>query len=384
MLHCMRCLWSITMNCWKTKSLLHHCLTGFVLLICLLTPFLLFSYYEHMSGRALPAKKQPSYSVEEFKSGKIETNLLSTFLKTEVHKLSTLKDIVMMKIPNVHLSKDLGHQSEPYFKYIVNEANKCQESHPFLVLLVPCAPGYIEERKAIRKTWGNEKLVPGIKIVRIFLLGITAQPESELQQAIMEESRHYHDIVQQEYLDSYMNLTTKTIMGMKWVATYCPHTSYVMKADCDVFVNTKYLVHHLLKPDMPPRQDYFTGYLMRGYAPNRNTESKWYMPPELYPGDLYPVFCSGTGYVLSGDLAKKIVDISLNIRQLPLEDVYVGTCLSALGIAPVAPPKEFDFNHWRVSFSICQYSHLVTSHGFQPAELIKYWILLQKHKHYAC
>ncbi|XP_069070468.1 beta-1,3-galactosyltransferase 2-like [Pleurodeles waltl] len=384
MLRWMRRLWSITVNYWMTKSLPHHCLTGLLLLICLLAPILLFIYYGHIPDRAVSTKKQTVYGVEEFQSGKTETNLLGTSLKIAHRILSHLKDTVLVNVFMIPPSKDHRHKNEPHFKYIVNEPDKCKESRPFVVLMVPCSPAYTEARQAIRKTWGNETLVPGTRILRIFLLGIPAQSESKLQQAIIEESRHYNDIVQQEYLDSYINLTIKTIMGMHWVATYCPHTSYVMKADCDVFVNTEYLVHHLLKPDMPPRQDYFTGYLMRGYVPNRNNESKWYMPLELYPGNLYPVFCSGTGYVLSGDLAKKIFDISLNIRQLPLEDVYVGVCLSALGIAPVAPPKESDFNHWRVSFSTCQYSHLVTSHGFQPHELIQYWNLLQKHKHHAC
>ena len=89
-------------------------------------------------------------------------------------------------------------------------------------------------------------------------------------------------------------------------------------------------------------------------------------------------------YVFSGDLAEKIFKVSLGIRRLHLEDVYVGICLAKLRVDPVPPPNEFVFNHWRVSYSSCKYSHLITSHQFQPSELIKYWNHLQQNKHNAC
>lgn len=276
---------------------------------------------------------------------------------------------------------------EPY-EYILNEPNKCRDHTPFLVLLVATEPGQREARDAIRQTWGNESVAEGLGMVRLFLLGIRntsnrAEGE-ELHRSLSAESQVYHDIIQQEYLDTYYNLTVKTLMGMHWVATYCPGVNYVMKTDSDMFVNTEYLIQKLLRPGTQLRRRYFTGYLMRGYAPNRNKNSKWYMPPELYPSERYPTFCSGTGYVFSGDMAAKIYRASLSIRRLHLEDVYVGICLAKLRIDPTPPPNEFLFNHWRVSYSSCKYSHLITSHQFHPNELLKFWHHLQSNKHNAC
>uniref|UniRef100_A0A3B1JN24 Hexosyltransferase n=1 Tax=Astyanax mexicanus TaxID=7994 RepID=A0A3B1JN24_ASTMX len=225
----------------------------------------------------------------------------------------------------------IARQNKPY-NYIINEAEKCLKDDPFLVLLIAVKPQYVEARDAIRQTWGNESVAGGLGFVRLFLLGV------------MEGDQ-----------DSYYNLTIKTLMGMHWVATYCSGASYVMKTDCDMFVNTEYLIQKLLNPSVPPRKKYFTGYLMRGYAPNRNKHSKWYMSPKLYASELYPTFCSGTGYVFSGDMAGLIY-----------RDVYVGLCLAKLRIEPIPPPNEFLFNHWRVSYSSCKYSHLITSHQFLP------------------
>ncbi|XP_026230253.1 beta-1,3-galactosyltransferase 2-like [Anabas testudineus] len=273
------------------------------------------------------------------------------------------------------------------FHYIINEPGKCADKQPapFLVLLIATEARQVEARNAIRQTWGNESVASTLGFIRLFLLGKNDGELGLLQQRMLEaESRRYHDIIQQNFLDSYKNLTVKTLMGMNWVAMHCPRASYVMKTDSDMFVNTEYLIYKLLRPEVKPKKNYFTGNNMRGYAPNRNKNSKWYMPPELYPSEKYPTFCSGTGYVFSGDLARKIYRASLSIRHLHLEDVYVGICLAKLRIETSPPPNEFLFNHWRVSYSSCKYSHLITSHGFHPNELLKYWHHLQSNKNNAC
>ncbi|XP_038614354.1 beta-1,3-galactosyltransferase 2 [Tachyglossus aculeatus] len=396
--HC--CFAKMTWN--AKRSLFRTHLIGLLSLVVLFATFLFFHHHDWLPGRAGFKENPVAYTTRGFRSTRSDANHSSL--------RSIWKEAAAPQTPRAQAAGgsnrsepsapgvtglentlgangslyDAGRPGPPHFRYIINEPAKCREKSPFLILLIAAEPGQVEARQAIRQTWGNESLAPGVQIARVFLLGFSAKLSGHLQRAIREESRHHHDIVQQEYLDTYYNLTIKTLMGMNWVATYCPRIPYVMKTDSDMFVNTEYLIHKLLKPDLPPRRNYFTGYLMRGYAPNRNKDSKWYMPPDLYPSERYPVFCSGTGYVFSGDLAAKIFRVSLGIRRLHLEDVYVGICLAKLRIDPVPPPNEFVFNHWRVSYSSCKYSHLITSHQFQPSELIKYWNHLRQNKHNAC
>ncbi|RXN27720.1 beta-1,3-galactosyltransferase 2-like protein [Labeo rohita] len=277
-------------------------------------------------------------------------------------------------------------KDEPY-KYIRNEPHACLLRAPFLVLLIAVEPKKTDARDAIRKTWANDNVAGGLGFVRLFLLGVnrdTQRNGSELQHTIEEESHRYHDIIQQDYRDVYNNLTLKTLMGMYWITKYCPEAKYVMKTDSDMFVNTEHLIEKLLKPKGELTQKYFTGLHMSGYSPNRNKESKWYMPPEVYPGRRYPTFCSGTGYVFSGDVAQRIYVVSLTIPRLHLEDVYVGLCLAKLKIEPAPPPNNLLFNHWRVPYSSCRYRNLITSHGLHPNELIQYWQHLQSNKHNPC
>ncbi|XP_068099325.1 beta-1,3-galactosyltransferase 2-like [Hyperolius riggenbachi] len=267
------------------------------------------------------------------------------------------------------------------YDFIINEPDKCQGDVPFLVLLIAVERIQKEARQAIRQTWGEEDFVPGVKILRLFFLGKDIKWSHDVQQDLLKESQEYHDIIQQDYLDTYRNLTTKVLMGLHWVATYCPKASYVIKTDADMFVNTEYLIKVLLKPDQPRRQNYFTGRLMRDFKPIRNKWSKWYVSPAEYPENRYPWFCSGTGYVFSADLASKIVKVSPTVRLLYLEDVYVGLCLKKLGLAPVAPPKGSDFNAGKVQYSDCKYNKIVTSHRLNPKEIIHYWNELQQNKH---
>lgn len=322
-------------------------------------------------------------SAPQVSSG-VQANLSSHKKEGVFSARGSSSENTMATVPEAELG---GGISPGPFSYTINEPDKCVQNGraPFLVLLVATEARQVEARNAIRQTWGNESAVPAVGLIRLFLLGKTEGELGALQQRTLEaESQRYHDILQQDFLDSYRNLTVKTLMGMNWVALHCPRASYVMKTDSDMFVNTEYLVSKLLRPEIKPKKNYFTGNNMRGFGPNRNKNSKWYMPPEMYPDDKYPTFCSGTGYVFSGDLAAKIYGVSLSVRHLHLEDVYVGICLFKLGIEPTPPANAFLFNHWRVSYSSCKYSHLITSHGFQPNELLKYWHHLQSNKHNAC
>lgn len=398
------------------RSLFRTHVAGLLSLALLFTLLLFFSQQDWLPGHSGPWESPLAYTVRGLRTPKGEANQSSSLRnlwrepgygapKSLLNLSSQQADgaaaeaaaaaaarVGVMGLgdsmsTNNSLRKEMGVggrlSAQPY-RYILNEPFKCRNSSPFLILLIAAEPSQADARNAIRQTWGNESAALGLGFLRLFLLGTGRKTDAFLQSSIEEESHVYHDIIQQDYQDTYYNLTIKTLMGMNWVATHCPHASYVMKTDSDMFVNTEYLIQKLLKPELPPKKRYFTGYLMRGYAPNRNKDSKWYMPPELYPSERYPIFCSGTGYVFSGDMAELIYQASLSIRRLHLEDVYVGICLAKLRIDPIPPPNEFLFNHWRVSYSSCKYSHLITSHQFQPNELIKYWNHLQSNKHNAC
>ncbi|XP_063284156.1 beta-1,3-galactosyltransferase 2-like [Pelobates fuscus] len=259
------------------------------------------------------------------------------------------------------------------YKYIINEPDKCKDQNPFLIILIATIAKEVEQRQVIRKTWANGAK-DGITVMHLFMLGF----DKDLK-LILNESQTYHDIIQKDFKEAYNNLTLKTIMGMEWISTYCPQSKYVMKTDSDMFVITEYLLE-MLQPNLPPKQNFFTGAFFKDPVPHRSKESKWYVPYSVYAESRYPDFCSGTGYVLSGDLATKILRSSFKIKYLHLEDVFVGICLKKEEVEITVPPTENLFNIYQVQFTPCGYYNLITSHSMPPSLILQYWQNMQAHK----
>lgn len=68
----------------------------------------------------------------------------------------------------------------------------------------------------------------------LFLLGQTAK--NETQAKINTESEVYGDVIQESFLDTYNNLTLKTVMMLKWVNKNCKNKSKLI-SDCNYRVN---------------------------------------------------------------------------------------------------------------------------------------------------
>ncbi|NXG11142.1 B3GT1 galactosyltransferase, partial [Sakesphorus luctuosus] len=98
-----------------------------------------------------------------------------------------------------------------------------------------------------------------------------------LRPQLREEDELHRDLLQQDFLDTYHNLTLKTLMGLEWVSRFCPGATYVMKADHDVFLNVEFLVRRLL---VPPRRGLATGHVYRNTGPLRRRVYKWFVPRE--------------------------------------------------------------------------------------------------------
>ncbi|KAE8619882.1 hypothetical protein XENTR_v10010011 [Xenopus tropicalis] len=277
---------------------------------------------------------------------------------------------------NLPLSTTRHPLSPPYpypYKFLLNPQEKCQKQKPFLVLLVIARSPDINSRLIIRETWGNESIYKDVAVVTVFLVGVSVNVTDRVQEQLEEEMNTYGDLVQQDFTDTYSNLTLKTLMGMEWISKYCPDASYVMKIDSDMFLNVDYLVHHLLQPGLPVRQNYFTGFIVANRGPIRDKKLKWYVPKEVYPNDTYPPYPVGAGYAFSADMAKKIYDVAQTIRVVSMEDAFMGICLYEMKIPPTNPLNPYIFNGYRVDYKLCLFNKLIAVHGYSGEELRDVW-----------
>uniref|UniRef100_A0A8D2LKY8 Hexosyltransferase n=1 Tax=Varanus komodoensis TaxID=61221 RepID=A0A8D2LKY8_VARKO len=242
----------------------------------------------------------------------------------------------------------------------------CSKNTPFLVILVTSRLDDVKARMAIRKTWGKERVIDDKLVVTYFLLGTNLETHDQI--IVITENILYNDIIQKDFLDTYNNLTLKTLMGLEWIHKFCPQSTFVMKTDSDMFVNPYYLIELLLKRNSTT--GLFTGAINMHAYPIRDPNSKWYVNEMEYPGQNYPPFCSGTGYVLSTDVARQVHIVSKRVPFLKLEDVFVALCLSELKIVPEELHSEPVFFASQVPFSPCRYMNIVTSHHNTPQQIL--------------
>ncbi len=349
---------------------LHRCpiKTGFLLLLTLvflLTAIVYVSEFP-LKTTALPdtlykqvLNQIHSYYVETESPTASENQTIFLTPKSVLQSPTQTTDI------SVH--HHVAHPSNYHF--ILDEPDQCKQD-PFLVLMVPVAPHELNARNAIRSTWGNESSVQGKATLTLFLMGLTGGAEA--QQQLEEESRQHRDLLQSNFVDSYFNLTIKTMVIMDWLATRCPQANFSMKVDSDMYINLDNLMSLLLSPNTP-RQNYITGYLMWDRPVVRNKNSKWYVAEELYPEPKYPTYLLGMGYVFSNDLPEKIVEASKEVKAFNIEDAYVGTCLKQLGVAPSSPPDPSQFKAYLGQYNREDFLRVITTILGSPQQLIDIW-----------
>ena len=107
-----------------------------------------------------------------------------------------------------------------------------------LLVIVLSAMKNFQERQAIRDSWASESNA-NTKVV--FLLGHIGNDTSPLQVNVTKEFEEFDDIIQEDFIDSYANLTVKSLMLLKGFKQHCKNVPYVLKTDDDMYINLKNL-----------------------------------------------------------------------------------------------------------------------------------------------
>nr|XP_043883411.1 beta-1,3-galactosyltransferase 1-like [Solea senegalensis] len=224
------------------------------------------------------------------------------------------------------------------YKFIMDDTPVCKTRDPFVILMVPVAPGEVKVRDAIRETWGNEKIVLGQVVDTLFILGRPGGADAEqVQEKLQQENQEHHDLIQSNFRDSYYNLTIKSLVMLEWLVANCKNSAYFIKIDSDTLLHVPNLVKLLLDPSTA-KQNYMSGLVWWHSPVIRDSNNRFFLPPEIIAEPEYPPYPLGMAYVMSLDLPRKLLGISTQIKPIYIEDAYLGMCLKRLGISPTEPP----------------------------------------------
>ncbi|XP_015121660.1 beta-1,3-galactosyltransferase 1 isoform X2 [Diachasma alloeum] len=252
---------------------------------------------------------------------------------------------------------------------ILNPNDSCTVStSPYLLIVVCSAVDHQKQRMAIRDTWASETDSYNSTTIKVvFLLG---QSDNEtLNNSIAEENHQYGDLIQEKFIDAYNNLTIKSVMLLKWVTTNCPQATYLMKTDDDMYINVDNLVKAL--KSRPQSVDTLIGALICNARPISDPKNKWYTPKYMFSEKIYPNYLSGTGYVMSLDVASKLYESALSTPLLHLEDVYItGLCARNAKLRPVDHPG---FSYTQRKLDTCILRSVVTAHRVDTSTMHTIW-----------
>ncbi|XP_058127966.1 beta-1,3-galactosyltransferase 5-like [Anopheles ziemanni] len=234
-----------------------------------------------------------------------------------------------------------------------------------LLILVTSAPTHREQRLAIRQSWGHYGSRRDISIG--FIVGQTN--EARVEDQLAAESYMYSDLIRGNFIDSYRNLTLKTISLLEWTKLHCPNASFLLKTDDDMFINVPKLLQFMESHNSQRRTIF--GRLAKKWKPIRNKKSKYYVSPEQYYPPVFPPFTTGPAYLITADIIGEMFEKSLSQTYLKLEDVYTtGIVAQLLNIHRV---NVKEFLNRRIAFNQCNIKKAISIHMVKNNEQLDLW-----------
>jgi len=226
----------------------------------------------------------------------------------------------------------------------------------------------------------------------VFLLGQTLNPK--LDNLLHDEARKNGDMAFGDFIDSYRNLTSKMVFGIKWATKHC-QAEYVMKADEDSFINIHDLVlwlneHH--ERSKSHSKSLYMGAALVNTEPIRDLGSPFYVSRREYPYPIYPPYAPGPGYVFSGDLLTNLSLVMKYVKLFPNEDACLGVLMKFLKVELTYNERFLPFSmgkatYWQYQgYSICEFIHALVIHRISGKLQIQthFNVLVLKHTRTIC
>lgn len=251
-----------------------------------------------------------------------ETSVTSSLGQANQRELITLTDVLSTTVSTTTYYTDKMIINHHNFKYVLNNPHVCTNVRDLFVLVyVHSAPSHYKNRVVIRQTWGNPVYYKHLNFKVIFVMG-NVPGDTQAQQKLEFEYDLYKDIVQEDFKDSYRNLTYKAIAALKWVKNYCRRAKFVLKTDDDVYVNMYVLLRHLYHLDTKSSAKSLI-YCHVWYNAVVFRNGKWKTQKSLYDKARYPPYCSGAAFVLTMDTVIRVLNASQYIPYYWVDDVYI-------------------------------------------------------------
>ena len=270
--------------------------------------------------------------------------------------------------PKKYRIEDMTMRYPHTYHTIINNPYACNDD-TYIVVGSPVGPRQFAERVATRETWGNIRNVDGKRIVHLFFAG-QDENDPEGDRLLQEENDRFHDIIQFDMKNHFMNLTLLAILTYNWTYHFCPKIAYYVRSDNDMWYNPRLHIRNYL---MERRSQTLIGNILTGNKPIRVDVSRYWLPEEIFPAPKFDPYPSGCFVTIAGDTLKTIVKYCEHIGPIIyFDDVFLGQIAAISNITLLTyPPGTMEFM-WK-PYKSSTYVKLHAAHRYTPADVIALW-----------
>ena len=255
---------------------------------------------------------------------------LSNITATQIVKLNkTKEDVAKIHSEIWKRPADVTELPIPSYdgRYFMNSKSKCStENPPLFLILVQTAVYNNMARNSIRQSWANKHFLQAHSMHVVFLVGL--ERNKQKLHALVNEQQLYGDLVQGAFMDTYRNLTHKSVLGLRWAAEYCRQAKFVVRADDDVFLNPFRLIE-LMETKLKDKTRHIWCTVKSNSVIQRDRYQKWRINEHEFEGFYaYPVaHCNGPFSIITNDLIPELFEASKITPLFWIEDVYMSGML---------------------------------------------------------
>ena len=275
-------------------------------------------------------------------------------------------DVIYAK--KIYREEDMVMKYPHPYHIILNNPDACS-SDPQVLIGSPVGPRQFLERMGTRHSWGSVRNVDGIRVKHLFFAG-QDENDPEGDRMLREENEYYHDIIQFDMKNHFMNLTLLAILTYNWTDYYCPHIQYYTRADNDMWFNPYAYISQFLSQK---RTNALIGNKIVGGKPIRISVSRYYLSKSVFPEEIFSPYMSGCFLSMTRDILPIIVKRCEDIGPIIyFDDVFLGQIVAISNISLVSLPY-YKVQYYPKAYSGQVYSKIWAIHRYTPADNLALW-----------
>lgn len=183
-----------------------------------------------------------------------------------------------------------------------------REQYKFIVIVKSSS---FQRRNFTRRTWARE-IIEHFNIPVLYAVGYTQN--ATINEQIRVEDRMYNDLLQFPILESYYNLTLKTISILLWYDRYCSNSStYLFYVDDDILIHVDRFIVFMNEKNQSNAMEGWFETLGKIQRTGLGGISKEHFPIDIVPDYLWGAAVLYPSNVISHALIPTIFNTSLPI-----------------------------------------------------------------------